>query len=513
MRKQAKHKTKRGFFLFFLIAGLLLLGELAYYGLVVLPAERRDAATSSVGEYAAPSETAQPVSQPAETVDAPADSAPLPFGGTPIVTETEELQEEEPLPEPEPVFEPYDLHLLMVGDNLLHMTIVKQAKTEEGGYNFDFEFEFLKPFLEQADIKIINQETPLAGNELGFSGFPAFNSPVEAADAIQNAGFNVMLAATNHCADQGLSGLISFADYVEEHCPDVMLCGIRGSEPSVCNPDPEQISEEVLKAADLSQWIPEASEDGTPAEWSPALQSSLSRINLMQVGDFTFAILNYTYGTNQEFFAKELDGHVDFLSVYNEKNRLINMEQLNPVVPEDIRLARQLADIVIVCPHWGNEFQTKPSAVQQSFAQQMADAGADLIIGAHPHIVQPVEVVTAADGREVLCYYSLGNYVSTQKECRAMYEAMAWVTFSVTEEGIRVDNEKSGALPFVLQYAVGPLRMTAHYALEDYTQELAAAHGIKSWGEGPMNLEKLQTWKEETLGGYALTREDILGDR
>ena len=103
--------------------------------------------------------------------------------------------------ETEPVFEEYDIKLMALGDNLLHMGLVNSGKQSDGSYNFDFLFTDIADYLAASDIKIINQETPLAGNSLGFSGYPLFNSPTEVGDAIAKAGFNVVLSATNHSAD------------------------------------------------------------------------------------------------------------------------------------------------------------------------------------------------------------------------------------------------------------------------------------------------------------------------
>ena len=116
----------------------------------------------------------------------------------------------EPIPEPtQPPFEEYDITVMAVGDNLLHLGIVNSGRECEGRYNYDFLFDSIRPYLDKSDISIINQETVMAGNELGFSGFPYFNSPTEVADAIDNAGFNVVLQASNHTIDQGMKGLLN----------------------------------------------------------------------------------------------------------------------------------------------------------------------------------------------------------------------------------------------------------------------------------------------------------------
>ncbi|MCR5754270.1 MAG: CapA family protein, partial [Acetatifactor sp.] len=392
------------------------------------------------------------------------------------VASPEEAVEPEPEPEPEPV----EIHLMAVGDNLLHMGLVRSGQQEDGSYNFDYEFEDIAPFLEIADIAIINQETPLAGNERGFSGFPRFNSPTEVGDAIVKAGFNVVLGATNHAYDQGAKGLIAYADFFRDNYPDVLMCGIHGT----ASPD----------------------EDGSNGAQSPVEQG---RVKLLEIEGYTFAFLNYTYGPNIESFPRELEGHLDMLCPYNPSSRILDFTSLNPQVLEDIAEADRLADVVVVCPHWGTEYTPTPSKYQKEWAVQMTDAGADIIIGAHPHVVQPVEQITTGNGNSSLCYYSLGNYVSTQKVRRSMLEAMAWVTFRDEGDGLYLDYAQSGALGMINQYKDGPLRFEHIYFLEDYTDELAASHGITSWGEGRLNVEDLNTWAEELFGDMQLKKEDI----
>lgn len=379
-----------------------------------------------------------------------------------------------PYPSPEPVFEEYDITLLAVGDNLMHMGIVRTGRMDDGTYDYTFLFENICDYLAAADIKIINQETILGGNELGFSGYPHFNSPTEVGDAIADAGFNVVLHATNHAADQGSEGILSCASYWGTFHPEILMTGITGAEKTVDE------------------------------------ENGKSDIPLIKVGDITFAILNYTYGPNAEVLSSALRGHLNMLCSYNEKNGQIDFTSLNPHVLEDIEQAEQLADIVIVFPHWGTEYQKKPSGYQQKFALEMTQAGADLIIGTHPHVPQPVEKITSENGNTALCYYSLGNYVSTQKQPLCMLEEMAWVTFHVSENGIAIAEDQTGVLPLVCHYSSGPVRLEDVYLLEDYTEEQAARHGIRSYGGVTLKLSDLQAWSDEIIGDWVLKKSDIL---
>ena len=386
----------------------------------------------------------------------------------PLLTENESLFiESESLPiEDEPDSGEYDITLMAIGDNLLHMGIVNTGIQSDGSYDYSFLFENISAYLEKADIKVINQETIFAGNELGFSGFPTFNSPTEVGDSIVAAGFNVVLQATNHAADKGIKGIEYCMSFWEQY-PEILVTGIKSDE--------------------------EAFE-----------------IPLLEVGDFTFAILNYTYGPNSETIGPSLRKHLNMLCNYNEKTGRIDFTTLNPQVTADIEAAKKIADIVIVFPHWGTEYKTTPSKYQIKFAQEMTEAGADLIIGTHPHVPQPVEWITAENGNRALCYYSLGNYVSLQKRAECMLEGMAWVTFHVSENGIEVSDKNTGILPMVCQYNSG-FRLENVYFLEDYTEEMAQRHGIRKYENGVvLHLADLQKQSQDTFGSMVLSKSEVL---
>ncbi len=371
-----------------------------------------------------------------------------------------------PLPTATP-FPEYDINLMMLGDNLMHMGIVYTGLQNDGSYNYDFLFDGITPFLNEAEIKMINQETILGGNELGFSGFPHFNSPTQVGDAIAKAGFNVVLHSSNHTADQKLQGILNCVEFWQQY-PQVMVAGIYGEEGA-------------------SQEIP-----------------------LLTIEGVDFAILNYAYAPNTETFSTTYEGHMDILCDYDENTRRIDFKELHEDVLTDIAAAEQVADVVIVCPHWGTEYVTTPSSYQEKFALQMTQAGADVIIGTHPHVIQPVEWIEAENGNRALCYYSLGNYVSTQKQAISMLEGMAWVTFHVDEQGVTLVEEKTGVIPMVCHYKASPVRLESVYLLEDYTEEQAASHGIRSYGGVNLVLSDLQSWSYEIFGDQILTADQVL---
>ena len=373
----------------------------------------------------------------------------------------------EPVFQPEPatpVFEEYDVSLMAVGDNLMHMGIVNTGKQSDGTYNYDFLFRPLSEFLALADVKVINQETILGGNSLGFSGYPRFNSPTQVGDAIANAGFNVVLHATNHAADQNKAGIVNCLEYWKQH-PEVTVAGIHEEN-------------------DFS-------------------------IPVITVKDVTFAILNYTYGPNAGTIPKSYRNNLNLLCAYNESNGQLDFTTLNPRVIEDIQSVDKDVDYVVVFPHWGTEYQSVPSSYQEEFAREMTEAGADIIIGAHPHMPQPVEWIEAENGNKSLCYYSLGNYVSTQKKGLCMLEEMAWVSIHVTENGSFINSSKTGVIPMVCHYTSGPVRLEQVYLLEDYSEEKAKTHGIRNYGGVILKYDDLVNWSREIFGDWILKKTDI----
>lgn len=376
----------------------------------------------------------------------------------------------------EVIEETQKIRLMMLGDNLLHMGIVRTGMLSDGSRNYDMLFEPVKEHLAAADIKMINQETIFGGNQLGFSGFPHFNSPTEVGDAIANAGFNVVLQASNHAADQGINGLLHCVDFWKKY-PEILMTGIYEN-------------------------AEEQNQD----------------IGLIEVDGVTFAILNYTYGPNLSTMPKDVQGHLGMLCDWDKDTGKISFTKLHPDVLTDIEQAKQMADVVIVCPHWGTEYTFVPSSYQQKFAKQMTEAGADLIIGTHPHVIQPVEWIESENGNRALCYYSLGNYVSTQQDAITMLEAMAWVTFEVTEESVEIVEAETGAIPMVCHYTSGPVRLENVYFLDEYTQEQANAHGIHTFLKEQEDTEavkedftlmNLQTWANEVLGEWQLQSKEV----
>ena len=319
----------------------------------------------------------------------------------------------------QPAQEP-QITIIMVGDILLHTPVAQSGETADGGYDFSAVFEPMREEIAGADLALVNQEVIIGGKELGISGYPAFNAPYELGDALVEAGFDVVCQATNHALDKGKRGIINCLSYWREKQPQIAVLGIHD--------DAEGQNE----------------------------------IYVYEQQGIRIAVLNYTYGTNGIPLPQDMPYAVDLL----EKER----------VKEDLARAGEMADFVIVCPHWGTEYRLEQTKEQEQWAALFAENGADLVIGTHPHVIEPVE--WAGD---TLVYYSLGNFVNWTSGtgdgvAARMVGGMAKVTVGRDETGevCILENEVE---PLVCHVEQGFGGVTV-YPLAEYTQELAGRNEI-----------------------------------
>lgn len=247
--------------------------------------------------------------------------------------------------------------LSAVGDILIHERVYKDALTENG-YDFNPMLETVKPFMEQADITVANSESIVGGSEIGLSTYPAFNSPYEVGDALKHAGVDVVALANNHTLDRGVPAIENAIRYWDQI--GMVHAG------------------SYLSADDRSE------------------------IALMTRNDITFSFLSYTYGTNG-------------IETPTGRDYLVN--RIDPaIIQQDLKRAREKSDVVVLNLHFGVEYQKMPNAEQIELAQFAAENGADIILGHHPHVLQPPEWIDTADGRKAFVVYSLGNFLSGQDE-------------------------------------------------------------------------------------------------
>ncbi len=337
------------------------------------------------------------------------------------------------------------LTLLAVGDNLIHIEVVKSGKQADGSYNYDHLYSNLKEEISAADLAVVNQETILGGEDFRYSGYPNFNSPAQIGDALINAGFDIVLHATNHTMDMGLKGVENTLAYWRSH-PEITVLGINESE-------------------EASRQIP-----------------------IIEKNGIKLAMLNYTYGLNGYSMPKNKPYLVNIL---NKKKMAKDLEQ-----------AEALADFTIVFPHWGSEYVYSPTSMQRELTEFYYEHGVDLVIGAHPHVIEPVEWFETDGSHRMLVYYSLGNFMSYQKEAPRMLGAMAKVT--ITKDGTGTYISDSSVTPIVTHYENGPADYHyAIYKLEDYTPELALVHGVSGIAKnGAMDYQTILGLAKKVLSPW-----------
>lgn len=321
--------------------------------------------------------------------------------------------------------------LSMVGDVLLHMTVENTSKDKKGNYNFKPIFTEIKDLVKSYDLAIVNQETILGGEELGVTGYPMFNAPVEIGDAIYDTGFDVVLHANNHALDRGKKGIINTLKFWRTKYPELDILGMYDKE------------EESKK------------------------------IYVKEVNGIKIAILNYTYGTNGLKPPVDMPYAVNYL-VENK-------------VEADIKKARKKADFVIVCPHWGTEYFHGVSDYQKYWTNIFLKNKVDLVIGAHPHVIEPVEwVKDKKSGHKMLVYYSLGNFLNGTEAINALGNRYigGMATVVIEKKGNRKAQISEYGIRALVNHRENKLYGSKIYELSDYSEKLAKKHAIREQHKG-----------------------------
>ena len=319
-----------------------------------------------------------------------------------------------------------ELDLVMAGDVLLHLRLAYWSENGKGGYDFNPIFKLIKPIIKKADLAIVNQETILGGKELGVSGYPTFNGPYELGDAIANAGFDVVLQSNNQSLDKGKQGIYNCLNFWKKY-PKIKTVGINTSE------------------------------------------AQKKKLCIYKKNGIKVAILNYTYGTNGIPLPKDMPYAVNYLV----KDEVIN----------DIKRAEKEADFTIVCPHWGTEYYRGITDYQKTWSKIFVENGVDLVLGAHPHVIEPIKYVTdKKTGHKMLVYYSLGNFVnSTMSDGRVGDRYVGGIAKVKLKRG--ADNKvrivKYGVKATVMHNG-GTKYGSRVYPLSKYTEELAKKNVMKA---------------------------------
>lgn len=259
------------------------------------------------------------------------------------------------------------ISLIMAGDNLINDKLYNAAKKDDGSYDFKSMYSYIKDIVKNYDLAYYNQETILGGSEIGVSSYPAFNSPYEVGDATIDTGFNLVSLATNHTLDRGEKAIINSLNYWNNKS-NILTSG------------------------------------------SYLSNNDRNKVNIKEVNNITYTMLNYTYGTNG---IKVPEGKEYLVNIWpctgNNPDNDTKYQEYKKVVKEDILRVRDKVDLLIVAMHFGVEYTHVPTKYQIDMAEFLSSLGVDIIIGTHPHVIMPITYIN-----DTLVIYSLGNFLSAQ---------------------------------------------------------------------------------------------------
>lgn len=340
----------------------------------------------------------------------------------------------------EPKVETYNLSLIAVGDNLIHSPIYKKAKQADGSYDFSSMYANIKDTIQSYDLAVINQETIYVNDEVSVSSYPCFGTPSSMGDTLVDVGFDVILNATNHTWDKRSTGYENTINFWKKY-PEITTLGIHEDE------------------------------------------NDFNTVDIVEKNGFKLAMFNYTYGLNGFTLPSDKQYAVDLL---DNKEKFI----------ADLQSVEHDVDFSICFLHIGNEYVYEPTTYQVDYVNDIIDAGADIVICSHPHVVEPYDLVTTENGNSAIVYYSCGNFISCQNEVPRVLGGMAELNLTKTvTDGVVTSCEVSDYdfEPIVTHY-----NSTEHtvYKLEDYTEDLAKTHSLASKG---LSVEKLWNLWEEIM--------------
>lgn len=273
-----------------------------------------------------------------------------------------------------------DVNLVFVGDAMQHSPQVTAARRADGSFDYKSCFRYVADDIAAADFAVANLECPLGGTP--YTGYPCFSAPDEYAKQLKDVGFDMLATANNHCLDRGDNGLLRTLAKLNDF--GILHVGTYENEM--------------------------ARKEQMPC--------------VVDVNGVKIAFMSYTYGTN----GIKVRGNVVVNYIDEEK------------IKEEVAIAREAgAQVVCAIMHWGEEYQLLPNKWQKHLADVLIDEGVDLIIGSHPHVIQPMEIRYSEKWQKrVLVVYSLGNFISNQSDIDTRGGAMVSVQLSVGLSGVRL---------------------------------------------------------------------------
>lgn len=341
------------------------------------------------------------------------------------------------------------LHMVAVGDNMIHDAIIQAGKKND--WNFDFLYENIKKDIENADVAFVNQETPFVKSHSAVAGYPDFATPTEVGDALAAAGFDVVTHATEHIFDQGSDGIINSVSFWKKNYPEITRLGVHSDE--------EEKNYEIRN-----------------------------------VKNFKIALLNYSTLLSENHKIEKDETYM--INLYSEKN-----------VKADLEAAKEEADLTIVTLHGGKSDSAEPDEKLLDRVSFLSEQGADIILCSHPHILKGYELLTREDKGKTLVYYSLGNFASGQTALENLLGGMADITIKKNADSGKISIEDYSLVPLVMHYN-SDFSEAGIYKLSDYSEELASEHASRkqntSGEEEDGDDQESDDGEEDTDTGFSL---------
>lgn len=350
---------------------------------------------------------------------------------------SKEIQIAETSSKPEPI----TIHMSAFGDTMCHLTNIKNAyDSSSKNYDFSNVFKNIRKYTENADITIGNLETTFAGSSRGYTGYPTFNAPEILGQNLKDIGVDVLTTANNHCMDKGNSGLVSTLNFLDNY--GIAHTGTARSE------------------------------------------DEQNTILIKDVNGIKIAFLSYTYGTNG-------------ITIPSDKPYSVNLIDKELIKKHIASAKEQNVDVICVSMHWGIEYKLKPNSTQKELADFLFENGVDIILGSHPHVLEPMEkrTITLNDGttKDGFVIYSLGNFVSGQVYANTKSTVILDIQITKNSEGkISIDSVKY--TPVYLYDKGASSKSRTRYTLIDVKQALKA---YESGNDNSISKSLYNTLKDE----------------
>lgn len=315
------------------------------------------------------------------------------------------------------------VRILAAGNNILDDSILACGQANEAAWNYDQLYSLVREQINQADLSIVTQESVFTADHNLTSGSTVYSTPVEVASALVNAGFDIIASATEHADDFGSDYLRNTLEFWQSSYPDITVTGVHGS------------------------------------------QEDAASIRVVEQNNMKIAILNYAFGSNSDSIKNDAPFMVDYLK--------------RETVAAAIAQAKSVSDCIVFVAHWGNLSNAVPNEYQTQWAQFLLQQGVKVLIGTHPQVLQPCQMLSDMNGNEMLVYYSLGSLVSGAQTAPELLGGLAEFTLQKdTVNGQSTVKVVSNSLtPIVMHYSES-LNICNVYPLSAYTDELAQGHGV-----------------------------------